>query len=109
MTEKKFADEILTDEQLDGVTGGTTQEFEKIIQAISSNEDLVNKFKQALSDVPGGNISLENMKEPVTTLLKGLGIDAKINLNSTLNSYKDTKTGKSLSHDKVISTIKNYV
>lgn len=100
-------DELLTEEQLDSVAGGTTEEFEEIISAMSANRKLFSKLKEILS-AQGENISLKDMKEPVAQILSGLGIDAKLNFDSSKNSYKDFKNGRLLSHNEVISKIKNY-
>ncbi len=103
-----MANKILTEEELDTVTGGTVKEFTSIVSAISANRKLFLKLKDALSNLDE-NISLNNMKEPVAQVLSGMGIDANLILDSVNeNSYKNTKTGKLLSHDEVISRIKNY-
>ena len=108
MTKENFADEIMSDEELDQVAGGTIREFNQIIRTISSNTALINKFKDALEEIPSKNLTLENMAKPVAKILGEIGIDAAINLSSDANSYKDIKTGKTLSHDAILSRIKSF-
>ena len=108
MAKEKFADELLSDAELDQVAGGTVKEFNQIIIALSSNTALINRFKNALEEIPDKNLTMENMKAPVTKILGEIGIVADINLNSDANSYKDTKTGKLLSHSTILSRIKSF-
>ena len=107
MANEILKDELLTEEQLNKVTGGTTKEFAEIVYAMSANRKLFLKLKEALS-IQGENISLKDMKEPVAQILSGIGIDSTLNFNSAKNSYKDSKNSKSLSHNEVISRIKSY-
>ena len=102
-----MTNEILTEEELDSVTGGTAKEFTQIISAMSANRSLFLKIKETLSK-SDGNINLKDMKEPVTEILRGMNINATLDLDSAKNSYKDTKTGNSLSHVEVIKRIKSY-
>ena len=108
MTKEKFADELLSEEELDQVAGGTITEFNQIITTMSLNTALIKKLKVALEEIPSKNMTLENMAKPVTKILSEIGIDAHINLNSDANSYKDKKTGKSLSHNIILKRIKAF-
>lgn len=107
MPNEILKDEMLSDEELDAVTGGTTEEFTQIISAMSANRKLFLKLKDALS-TQGENISLKDMKKPVAEILSEMGIGANLIFSSGKNSYKNIKSGNLLSHDEVISRIKSY-
>ena len=107
MPNEILKDEMLSEEELDAVTGSTTEEFTQIISAMSANRKLFLKLKDALS-TQGENISLKDMKKPVAEILSEMGIGANLIFSSGKNSYKNIKSGNLLSHDEVISRIKSY-
>ena len=98
----------MSDEQLDGVAGGTNAEYGGLCDAINKNP----AFGAEMSEFG----DLGNVKN---ILHDKLGVDADINVNfgylrpgerSVLkpNVYKDAKTGESLTHEDVLSRIAKY-
>ena len=101
-------DEILNDEQLEGVAGGTNAEYGGLCDAINQNPAFGAKMS--------GFGDLGNVQE---ILRDKLGIDAKINVNFGLllpgqkpalkdNVYKDAQTGETLTHEDVLNRIAAY-
>lgn len=91
--EKKFADEKLSDEQLDNVAGGTVRESWEIFQVLKQKTDV----RMGLWDLPD-------------YLKKNYGIDAKI------DGYPDfdegnpnvyNLNGEPLTHQQVLNIIKS--
>ena len=114
MAKEILKDEVLSDEELEKVAGGTVQQCEEIQSAVLNNPALKNVF-DSLPKVPGmegGKLSDDIALEGV---LKTVGIDASLNrthgtmFDNFQNQYKDSATGKNLTHAEVLnilSTIK---
>jgi len=112
--EKKFADEAMSDEELDNVAGGTLSQMQDLVSAIvkvkSGSSVLGDMMNGAGCFLPGFN---EINKSYVKETLSRIGIDAQIDIGwlgygicSEDNVYTDKRTGKSLSHEEVLSRIK---
>ena len=113
--EKKLANlEAMSDEELDNVAGGTLGQMQDLMSAIveveSGSSGLGDFAAGAGCFLPGMN---EIEKSIVKKALSMIGIDAKIDIGwlgygicSEDNVYTDKKTGKSLSHEEVLSRIK---
>ena len=110
--EKIFANEILADEQLEKVSGGTVGELEDLTNAIVHNPTL--KFLgKANSHIPGANRLVADAVEGI--LKDQLNIDADISLGafgtgagSSKNTYRDMKTGQYITHAEVLDKIKQF-
>jgi len=93
MVADKFADEMLTDGELDGVAGGTVAEFNDLCSAMANNP-FVKKILEASAHMPVGNVI---NKEVVKYFLKeNLNIEVDISIGflgmgigSYHNTYKD--------------------
>ena len=102
--EDKFADEVMSDEELDQVAGGNYREYMDIGIFISCNDDLRKYFP---------NNEADTLKK---ILHDHLNVDVEFNLNEgndfdgtpNLNKYKDTKNGNSLTHNEVLGRISSY-
>ena len=110
---KIFAEEILLDEEMENVSGGTVGELEDLTKAIVRNPTL--KFLgKAGAHVPGAN---RISADAVETLLKDqLNIDADISLGlfgtgaaSAKNTYRDMTTGKYITQAEVLDRISKCV
>lgn len=108
MANKNFDNEQLSDEQLNAVVGGTMTEFNQILSTVYANTHLQNEFKEQLAVVTGGNLDLEKMTGTLKNILSKVGIEAKISVLDTKNTYKDKINKNTLSHNEVIARIKNY-
>ena len=111
MTNTILKNEILSEEQLDTVNGGTVGEFNELISAIVKNP-FFNALGKIAGHVPFGN---EHLIEDVTKELDNMGIKASIDLgwhgtgiNSKNNKYTDKYSGESLTHAQVLKKIENY-
>ena len=110
-----MTNEILTEEQLDGVAGGTVWELEELARAMMNN--LFLEGMTTLSLFVPGNSKL--LKSEVTKTLDKIGVKADIDVNTLgflgfnigekNNTYKDKFTGESLTHRQVLNRIKNFV
>ena len=113
--ENKLANlESMSDEELDNVAGGTLGQMHDLVSAIVE----VDSGSSVLGDiVNGGACAIPGLNElnksVVKKTLSMIGIDAKIDIGwlgwgicSEDNVYTDKKTGKSLSHEEVLSRIK---
>ena len=105
--EKILKDEILSEAELDGVAGGSSEELGELVRAIHDNKNVGFDEGEYLFG------SGERWKYLATLKLEKLGINAKIDYSifSTTaypDSYTDKATGKSLSHAEVLDIIKNY-
>ncbi|MBR2180006.1 MAG: hypothetical protein IJ862_06410 [Selenomonadaceae bacterium] len=111
---KILEDAAMSDEELDGVAGGTLGQMQDLFSAIveveSGSSVLGYMMNGAACVIPGVN---EINKSVVKKNLSLIGIDAKIDIGwlgwgicSEDNVYTDKKTGKSLSHEEVLSRIK---
>lgn len=108
---KKINDqlEMLTDEQLDQVAGGTVKQFEEICGAMAKNPTL-KALLEGTSHIPLGNLASRDIVEHI--LKDKLNIDADISLGwggtglfSKDNKYTDLSTGQSISHQEVLHRI----
>ena len=107
----KFADEVMSDEELDQVAGGTVAEFDEICSAMANNP-FVKKILGASSHMPVGNVI---NKEVVKYFLKeNLNIEADISIGvlgtgigSYHNTYKDLTEKRYLTHAEVIKRVQN--
>lgn len=105
MANDKFKDEMLTDDELDGVVGGSNREYSQIYNAISTN-----------SAINGGETYKYYNVDAIKTVLKEkLGIDAEINTDFSSNrldlgnvANKYTRNGESLTQAEVLKLIKAY-
>ena len=109
--EKILQEEILSDDELENVAGGTVNELEDLTRAFIDNSTL-NIVGALETHIPGANKILANTIEKG---LKDMGIEAHISIGflgtglaSDPNTYKDMSTGKSLTHQEVVNIIKNY-
>ena len=115
---KILAEEILLDEELENVSGGTGDQLHelvhalmgnnKILQGIASAGELATKYKLGCI----ANIPLAYAMEGV---LNELGVKAYISVgwlgsgtNEVGNSYQNKITGKGLSQAEVVDRLKNY-
>ena len=109
---KIFAEEILLDEELNAVSGGTVAELKDLSVAIVHNSTL--KFLgKANAHVPGANRLVADAVEGI--LKDQLNIDANISLGlfgtgagSAKNTYRDMKTGQYITHQDVLDRIKQF-
>lgn len=110
MNEKIFAEEILLDEEMEKVSGGTVGELKDLTNAMLGN----SKFKllsNTESHVPGVNRIVADSVEKM--LQEDLNIDAKISLGflgtgagSKNNTYRDMTNGQYISHAEVLDRIR---
>ena len=121
---KIFAEELLLDEEMEKVSGGTVGELKDLTNAMSGNSNCRNfvsgmnakcrDFVRGIStDFPGTNILKAEHIE--SFMSKEMGINAHISVGiggtdvgSEKNTYRDIKSGKFLSHDEVLKRIANY-
>ncbi|MBR3747720.1 MAG: hypothetical protein IKN27_12245 [Selenomonadaceae bacterium] len=105
MSKDDFADEILSDEELDNVTGGTIFEYDHLSKLL----------KPQSSD---GLITPDLTQDDVKNWLKtNLNIDAKINTEVLFDYYGRTceipnvytQNGKTISHDDVVKQCKAFL
>ena len=103
--------ELLSDEQLNLVAGGTAKEERQLCDEIVVNPDLKEVFN-ALVHMPFGPVG-EAVVEKL--LLDTMDIEAHIDLGiartdqmSLPNTYKDLRTGKSITHAEVVQRIRKY-
>lgn len=111
--EKKIADEMLTNEELEKISGGTDSEFTELQLALS---------KCTKETEEGIIISLKTKEEIQDWLKTNLNIKAKIYgdniLGKSYTSYTDpvedtpneyTRNGQSLTHGQVMAEIKRFL
>lgn len=110
-----ITNEILNEEQLDGVAGGNLRELQEL-----TDELIDNLFLKGMAAFSGSlPFASKAMKSEVTKILDKIGIEANIDVNTfgflgfnigeKNNTYKDKVTGKSLTHQQVLNRIKNCV
>ena len=107
----KFADEMLTDDELDNVAGGTVGELEDLASAMA-DFPVIKQIGVGVAHIPGANHALA---AGVADILKNqMGIRADIDLgwggtglNSDPNTYTEISTGRRLSHSEVLNRIKS--
>ena len=115
---KIFTEEILLDEELEQVSGGTCAELHELTKAAMGNSkilqycagaaELASKYKVGCL----GNIPLSYAME---SLLGELGVKAKISIGAfgtgggeNPNTYRNKISGASLSHAEVVDRVRNY-
>ena len=117
--EKIFTNEILSDAQLDNISGGTIAQFKEIWEALEKLAGVMGKVDNTLGKIldmlPGGKIGTaawRNIAAPLaeTALKKCYGIDANISIGfvgtgggESDNTYK--KNGQAISHQEVLNII----
>ena len=117
--EKIFTNEIISDTELDNISGGTVAQFNDIWEALEKQDGAMGKVDNTLGKIldmlPGGKIgkaAWRNIAAPLaeTALKKCYGIDANISIGfvgtgggESGNSYK--KNGQSISHQDVLNII----
>ena len=110
-----MTNEILAEEQLDGVAGGTLGELQQL-----TDELIDNLWLKGMAAFSGSlPFASKAMKSEVTKILDKMGIEANIDVNTLgflgfnigekNNTYKDKFTGESLTHRQVLNRIKNTV
>ena len=107
---KIFAEEILLDEEMEKVSGGTIAELKELSDAILGNSKLKILGKME-SHVPLLNREIADIVE--NTLKDHVNVDADISLGflgtgvkSKKNTYRDFKTRQILTHQEVLNRIK---
>lgn len=112
MLNENLNGEILNEEQLDEVAGGTVTELRELIDAMTKNSNTVNITGKFVSHVPMAN---EVIKMAVENQLSEMGINADISIGiggtglfSKNNVYKNKRTGKTMTHAQVLKKIGNY-
>lgn len=106
--DKIYDDELMTEEELDKVAGGTYLEWMDIQKAVNTNYALSgemfcskDKIINILKDTFGINIEIHEESEYDFTP-NGLVIKGRANV------YTDIKTGEQIPHDEVVKRITNY-
>ena len=95
----KYADEMLTDEELDNVAGGTWQELQELYSAMAGDRVLSKYLKTSKRD----NINLEEIAK---VLKEKLGIDFLYGTLDRKNEY--THNGQKIDHHKLVEFCKRY-
>ena len=110
---KIFANEILIDEEMEKVSGGTVTELEQIMKTFFKNSNCKDYVSGMSTHFPGASILTAEYIE--SFMSNNMKIDAKISvgiggtgINSKNNTYRDMKTGKYLSHEEVLKRVENY-
>ena len=99
MVAEKFADEMLTDEELDNVAGGTRQELQELYSAMAGDRVLSKYLKTSTRD----NINLEEIAK---VLKEKLELDFSYGTLDRKNEY--THNGQKIDHDEVVDFCKKY-
>lgn len=106
--------ELLNEEQLDKVAGGTVAQLHELLDAVAGNSDVL-KFLTGATELsttifPVANIPLAYAME---NQLKKLGIDSNISVGwlgtgvrESGNTY--SRNGQGMSHEEVVQFIKNW-
>ena len=115
---KILAEEILLDEEMEKVSGGTCAELHELVKAAAGNSkilqycagaaELASKYKVGCL----GNIPLSYTME---SILGELGVKAKISIGAfgtgggeNPNTYRNKISGATLSHAEVVDRVRNY-
>ncbi len=95
---------------MENVTGGTVKEFEELVTTMAPT-GILKHFGKISAHLPIGN---EKSAEVVTSVLKGVGIEAHIDLGwagtgigSGNNIYVNMNTGERMTHKEVLDIVKN--
>ena len=117
--EKIFTNEIISDAQLENVSGGTIAQFTDIWNALEKKAgvmgDIDNGLRKILDMLPGGSIGTaawRNVAAPLaeTALKKCYGIDANISIGWLGTGFRESgntysRNGQSISHQDVLNII----
>ena len=118
--EKIFANEILSEEQLDNINGATVAEFTEIYAALEKQAGVVGTVSEGLRTVlnhlPGGKIGTSawnNVAAPLAekALKDCYGIDSNMSIGWLGSGFRESgnqysKNGNGLSHQQVLDIIK---
>ena len=113
MTNEILTNEILNDEQLDEVAGGTVREYEEICSAMANNP-ILKTILETGSHVPISNQVDKVLVEDILKVEMGIKADISLGflgtgLGSKANTYKDLRNGgQSMTHSQVINRISMY-
>lgn len=113
MTNEKFnSEEIISEAELDHVSGGTVKEFEEICSTMSKNSFLKEMITIG-THVPLANLATKELVEKVLKDVMNVNADISLGVGGTgifskNNTYTDTRTGQKLNHSEVINRIKTY-
>lgn len=113
MTDMMMNEMTLTDNDLNGIFGGTVTEYAELLEALSTNPSL-QKWGKIAGHLPGGNLVASNASDGIKGILKKLDIKVDLSLGfigtglfSSNNKYTRISTGEELTHAEVISIMKN--
>ena len=115
---KIYAEEILLDEEVEKVSGGTCDELHELVKAAAGNSkilqycagaaELASRYKVGCL----GNIPLSYTME---SILGELGVKAKISIGAfgtgggeNPNTYRNKISGATLSHAEGVERVRNY-
>ena len=114
--EKKIADEMLTNYELDEVSGGTNGEYKEIRKLLPMVEYWINNKTSIHAKSSHKRYRYLKPHEVELYLKNELGIDAKIDVGAWYNPLDSageyntySRNGKSLTHSEVIAEVKNYL
>ena len=104
--------QIVHDEELNKICGGTVKELEQLVSALSENPTL-SKMGGFCTHIPGSN---QAVAATIGVFLEAeLGIHAYIDLGyaglgigSGHNAYIENSTGNHLTHAEVVQRIRDY-
>lgn len=101
---KKFENGKMSDMELENVAGGTHREMVELHSAMAKNPSGVGPYVPGISEIIKLDV-IERLKDEY-------GIEAHIDIGwlglgiaSENNTYKDIKTGKSLTHKEVMKRL----
>ena len=117
--EKIFTNEILSEEQLDNISGGTVAQFTDIWNALEKQAGVLgeidNGLRTILDKLPGGDIGTaawRNGAAPLAELAlkKCYGIDSYVSIGWLGTGFRESgntysKNGQGLSHQQVLNII----
>ena len=117
--EKIFANEIMSEEQLDNISGGTVTEFTEIYAALEKQAGVAGKVSEGLRKVldhlPGGKIGEAAWRNAAAPLAEkalkecyGVNADMSIGFVGTgigESGNKYSRNGQALTHQEVLGII----
>ena len=98
--EDKFADEIMSDEELDGVSGGNKQELQELYDAIAGNSLLSGYLKKSTRD----NIDPEEIARVLDEKLDVGFLYAPLDRKNAYISVIDVN----ISHEEIVEACATY-
>lgn len=118
-SEKSFANEMMSSEQLDNISGGTVEQFTDIWNALEKQAgtlgDIEGGLRKILDSIPGGQIGTaawRNVAAPMAELAlkKCYGVDSNISIGWLGTGFRESgntysKGGNSLTHQQVLDII----